>query len=42
MADDLFSPDGTRVLSAGPRVAHVYDCEVCGSLDDLEALAEQR
>jgi WD40 repeat protein len=42
VADELFSPDGTRVLTADRRAAHVYACGVCGSLDDLVALAEQR
>ena len=42
VAEELFSPDGMRVLTAGRQAAHVYPCEVCGSLDELVALAEQR
>lgn len=42
VADDLFSPDGMRVLTVGRDAVHVNDCEVCGSLDELVALAEQR
>jgi WD40 repeat protein len=42
IADDLFSVDGTQVLATGPDATHLYACEVCGSLDDLVALAEQR
>ena len=42
VAEELFSPDATRVLTADSQAAHVYACEVCGSLDELVALAEQR
>ncbi len=41
-AEDLFSPDGKRVLTVGRDAAHVNACDMCGSLDDLVALAEQR
>ena len=42
VAGGLFSPDDTEVLAGDRGAAHVYTCEVCGSLDDLVALAEER
>ena len=35
------SPDGRRVLVSGDR-ARIHDCDVCGELDELLALAERR
>ena len=37
-----FSPDGSHVLAGDGGTVHVYRCDVCGSLDDLVALAERR
>lgn len=38
-----FSPDGKFVLTAGwDKLAIIYDCEACGSIDELLALAQRR
>lgn len=36
-----FSPDGRSILISGDE-ARIHDCEVCGDLDELLALAERR
>jgi WD40 repeat protein len=36
-----FSPDGRRILISADE-ARIHDCEVCGDLDELLALAERR
>jgi WD40 repeat protein len=38
-----FSPDGMQILTGGEDgLARVYPCNVCGSVDDLRALARAR
>ena len=43
VASAAFSPDGARVVTASQDgTARIYACELCGSLDDLIALARTR
>jgi WD40 repeat protein len=43
LTDVAFSPDGKQVLAASADgTVRTYDCEVCGDLASLEALAEKR
>ena len=43
VASAAFSPDGTRVVTASQDgTARIYACELCGSLNDLIALARTR
>jgi hypothetical protein len=38
-----FAPSGRHIVTAGfSDAAHLYACEVCGTLDDLLAYANRR